>query len=300
MNFFVTGGTGFIGKRLTKALADEGHNLTILTRSLQGKTSTDQIQYVEGDPKQPGSWQKLVEKSDIIINLVGETIGQRWTDEVKIRLRESRILPTKNIVDAIPPGKNITLMSTSAVGYYGFYEDEEIYEDAPPGNDFLAQLAYEWESEALKAKDKGARVIITRFGVVIGENGGLLDKLIPIFKSYLGGPIGSGNQWFSWVYIEDLVRAYLFILNNPQLDGAFNITSPEPVRNKEFTKALAKALNVFAFFPVPAFGVRITFGDFADYVVRGQKVIPKRLLDLGFKFMVPDIYDALQRAVSQK
>ncbi len=300
MNVFVTGGTGFIGKRLTKTLLIEGHNLFVITRSLEGKTNTKQITYIEGDPKVTGNWQKVLENCDIVINLVGETIGQRWNDEVKKRIRESRILPTKNIVDAIPSGKKITLISTSAVGYYGFHKDEEIDESYAAGNDFLAQLALEWENEALKAKDKGARVVITRFGVVIGEDGGLLEKLIPIFKGFLGGPIGSGNQWFSWVYIEDLIRAYMFILNSPHLEGAFNITSPMPVRNKEFTKALAKALDVFAFFPVPHFALKVAFGDFADYIVNGQKVIPKRLLDLGFRFEVADIYEALRRAVSQK
>ncbi len=293
MNIFVTGGTGFIGKRLCRAFADEGNRLYILTRNTEGKTDTENIKYIKGDPKHPGDWQKIITDVDVIVNLVGETIGQRWNEEVKKRIRESRITATKNVVDAIPTGKKITLMSTSAVGYYGFHEDEEVTEDFPSGQDFLARVAADWEAEALKAKDKGARVVITRFGLVIGEKGGLLEKLVPIFRTNLGGPLGTGNQWFSWVFIDDLVRAYLFILKRPELEGAFNITSPNPVRNKEFTKALAKALDVFAFLPVPHFALKLVLSDFADYVIKGQRVIPKRLIDLGFKFEVSEIYDAL-------
>lgn len=299
MNIFVTGGTGFIGKKLTKALIEQGHKLFILTRSKSGKVDTENINYVEGNPSIPGDWQNYIKECDAIVNLVGETIGQRWNDEVRKRIRESRVTATKNIVSAIPENKNITLMSTSAVGYYGFHQDEEIDETFPPGDDFLANVAKDWEAEALKAKEKSARVVITRFGLVLGENGGLLEKLIPIFKSFLGGPIGNGNQWFSWIYIDDLVKAYLFLLNSKDLEGPFNITSPKPIRNKEFTKALAKALNVFAIFPIPPFAIKLAMGDFAEYSIKGQRVIPKRLLELGFKFDVPDIYEALTRIVGK-
>lgn len=299
MRIFVTGGTGFIGKYLTKELIKKGYQLYIATRSLGGKVNTESIEYIKCDPQIPGDWQKYVEKSDIIVNLIGENIGQRWTEEVKKRIRDSRVLSTKNIVEAIPSGKNVTLMSTSAVGYYGFHGDEELDENSPAGDDFLARVAFEWETEALKAKEKGARVVITRFGLVIGEDGGLLAKLIPIFKSYIGGPIGSGNQWFSWIYIRDLIRAYLFILENPQLHGTFNLTSPKPVRNKEFTKALAKSLGVFAIFPVPPLAIKLIMGDFYEYVSKGQKVLPKRLLQLGFNFETPDIYEALKLALTK-
>lgn len=299
MNIFVTGGTGFIGRKLTDALIKEGHKLYILTRSKSGKIDTDNKIYIEGNPAISGNWQNYIKECDVIVNLAGETIGQRWNDEVKKRIRDSRINATINIVSAIPENKPMTLMSTSAVGYYGFHGDEEIDESFPPGDDFLATVAKDWEAEALKAKEKNVRVVITRFGIVLGENGGLLEKLIPIFKSFLGGTIGDGKQWFSWVYIDDLVKAYLFLLNSRDLEGPFNITSPQPVRNKEFTKALAKALNVFAIFPIPPFAVKLAMGDFAEYSIKGQRVIPKRLLELGFKFDVPDIYEALTRVVGK-
>lgn len=297
MKIFITGGTGFIGKRLSRALLEQGHELYILTRSKAGKIDSEKIKYIEGNPIYPGKWQEYVKDCDMVANLVGETIAQRWNEDVKKRIRESRIIATKNVVDAIPNNKDFTLISTSAVGYYGFHEDEEIDESFPAGNDFLANVAKDWEKEALKAKEKSTRVIITRFGLVIGEGGGLLEKLIPIFKSYSGGPIGKGKQWFSWVYIEDLIRAYIFLINRKDLEGPFNITSPKPVRNKEFTKALADALGVFAILPIPSFAVKLVLGEFAEYSIKGQKVIPKRLLELGFKFDVPNILDALKLVV---
>lgn len=298
MKIFVTGGTGFVGRRLCQALINEGHKLYILTRSKTGKADSDEVTYLEGNPSIAGDWQNYIKDCDAIVNLVGETIGQRWNEEVKKRIRESRVTATKNIVSAIPENSNITLISTSAVGYYGFHEDEEIDETFHPGTDFLANIAKDWEAEALKAKTKNVRVVITRFGIVLGENGGMLEKLIPIFKSFLGGPIGTGNQWFSWIYIDDLVKAYLFLLNSKDLEGPFNITSPNPVRNKDFTKALAKALNVFAIFPIPPFAIKLAMGDFAEYSIKGQRVIPKRLLDLGFKFNYADIYSALIKTIS--
>ncbi len=297
MKIFVTGGTGFIGKKLTKALIDKGHKLYILTRSRTGKTDSESITYIEGNPIYPGNWQNFIKECDLVVNLVGETIGQRWNEEVKKRIRESRVVATRNIVEALPSKKNFTLISTSAVGYYGFHDDEIIDESFPPGNDFLASVAKDWESEALKAKEKGARVIITRFGLVIGEGGGILEKLIPIFKMYAGGPIGNGKQWFSWIYIDDLIKAYLYILDSQELEGPFNITSPNPVRNKDFSKALAEALGVFAIFPIPKFAVRLALGEFAEYSIRGQRVVPKRLLDLGFKFDVPHISEALKKVL---
>lgn len=297
MRIFVTGGTGFIGKKLTKVLALQGHELYILTRSKAGKTDTENIKYIEGNPISSGNWQNLIGDCDLVANLVGESILQRWNEDAKKRIRDSRIVATKNIVDAIPAGKKLTLISTSAVGYYGFHEDEIIDESYPPGNDFLANVAKDWEKEALRAQEKGARVIITRFGLVIGEGGGILEKLIPIFKSYAGGPIGDGMQWFSWVYMDDLIKAYLFLINSKELEGPFNITSPNPVRNKDFSKALAKALNVFAIFSVPPFAIKLALGEFAEYSIKGQRVIPKRLLELGFQFDVPDIFDALKRVV---
>jgi uncharacterized protein (TIGR01777 family) len=185
------------------------------------------------------------------------------------------------------------------VGYYGFCGDEELTEESPHGEDFLAQIAVEWEGEALKARDKGARVAITRFGIVMGEKGGVLSQMIPLFNKYIGGPIGSGKQWFSWVHIKDLAEAFTFLLKHPEISGPVNICSPNPVRNEDLAKALGKALHRPSFIPAPAFMVKLALGEFGSVILEGQRVIPKRLLDSGFAFQYPEIDKALQEIVVQ-
>ncbi|MGZ3539197.1 MAG: TIGR01777 family oxidoreductase, partial [Thermodesulfobacteriota bacterium] len=192
-----------------------------------------------------------------------------------------------------------TFISTSAVGYYGFHGDEELNEDSPPGADFLARIAVEWEEEALKPKDKGVRVVITRFGIVMGEKGGALSQMIPLFKKYIGGPIGSGKQWFSWVHIKDLAEAFAFLLKHPEISGPVNVCSPNPIRNRDLAKALGKALHRPSFMPAPAFMVKLVLGEFGSVILKRQRVIPRRLLESGFSFQYPDIEKALQGVVGQ-
>lgn len=300
MRILMTGGTGFVGRQLTSRLVQEGHEVTILTRSLKGERETPKgVSYLEGDPTKKGSWQGEIRNHDGLINLAGASIFSKWTEEHKKAIRESRILTTQNIVEGIPSPleKPFHLFSTSAVGYYGFCGDEELTEESPPGNDFLARIAIEWEGEALKAREKGARVVITRFGIVLGEKGGALSQMIPLFKKYIGGPIGSGNQWFSWIHIKDLAEAFVFLLNHPEISGPVNVCSPQPVRNKELAKALGKALHRPSFIPAPAFMVRWVLGEFGSVILEGQRVIPKRLLESGFKFQYPDIHQALQSII---
>jgi len=203
---------------------------------------------------------------------------------------------TQNIVEGRPscPQKQFTLFSTSAVGYYGFCGDEELTEESPNGDDFLARIALEWEGEAWKARDKGARVVITRFGIVMGEKGGALGQMIPLSKKYIGGPIGSGKQWFSWVHIKDLSEAFAFLMKHPEISGPVNICAPNPVRNKDLAKALGKVLHRASFMPAPGFMVKLVLGEFGSVILEGQRVIPKRLLDSGFAFQYPDIDKALQ------
>jgi hypothetical protein len=236
-----------------------------------------------------------------VINLAGASIFSKWTEEHKKAIRESRVNTTQNIVEGIPPQsqKQFTLFSTSAVGYYGFCGDEELVEDSPPGNDFLARIAKEWEGEALKAREKGARVVITRFGIVMGEKGGALSQIIPLFKKYIGGPIGSGKQWFSWVHIKDLAEAFAFLLKHPEISGPVNVCSPKPVRNKDLAKALGKALHKPSFIPAPGFMVKLVLGEFGSVILEGQRVIPRKLLENGFVFQYPDIHEALQGIVGQ-
>ena len=302
MKILITGGTGFVGTQLTSRLIKDGHEVTILTRSLKGaKGSSPGISYLEGDPTKKGPWQEAIKNHDAIINLAGASIFSKWTDEHKKAIRESRVSTTQNIVEGIPsnPSKKITLFSTSAVGYYGLCGDEELTEDAPPGNDFLARIAVEWEGEALKAKEKGARVVITRFGIVMGEKGGSLSQMIPLFKKYIGGPIGSGKQWFSWVHIKDLAEAFAFHLKHSEISGPVNVCSPNPVRNKDLAKALGRALHRPSFIPAPAFMVKLALGEFGSIILEGQRVIPRRLLESGFVFQSSDIEKALQSIVGQ-
>jgi len=302
VKILITGGTGFVGKQLTSRLIQDGHEITILTRSLKGaKGASPGIFYLEGDPTQKGPWQEAIKNHGAVINLAGASIFSKWTEEHKKAIRESRVSTTQNIVEGIPshPETMITLLSTSAVGYYGFCGDEELVEDSPPGNDFLARIAKEWEGEALKARDKGARVVITRFGIVMGEKGGALSQMIPLFKKYIGGPIGSGKQWFSWVHIKDLAEAFAFLLKHPEISGPVNVCSPNPVRNKDLAKALGKALHRPSFMPAPGFMIKLVLGEFGSVILEGQRVIPKKLLKNGFVFQYPSIEKALQGIVGQ-
>lgn len=298
MKVFVTGGTGFIGTYLTHKLVENGHQLTLLTRQIRrDRPLPSGAEYLEGDPTQKGSWQDRVADHEVIVNLAGTSIFRRWTKSAKKAIRESRILTTQNLVDALSSrqGMNTIFLSTSAVGYYGFREDEDLDEESPPGQDFLATLTVDWESIAMKAENFGARVVPTRFGIVLGKNGGALKQMLPMFKWYLGSPLGNGKQWFSWIHIDDLANIYLYLIGEQGFTGPVNCTAPHPVRNMELTKALGEALRRPTFMPaVPAFAMKIIMGEFGSILVKGQKVFPKRLLGKGFHFRFPEMRGALQ------
>jgi uncharacterized protein len=252
---------------------------------------------VEGDPTEPGSWQEKVPGHEILINLAGASIFRRWSDAEKRLIHDSRIQTTTHLVQALGPrkGAKTTLLSTSAVGYYGFHGDEMLNEDTPAGTDFLATVAREWEAAAMSAKEMGVRVVLCRFGIVLGSGGGALGEMVPLFKKGLGSPLGSGDQWFSWIHRMDLVRIFLFLLEREDLSGPFNCTAPEPVRNKELTKALAKVLEKPTFMPsVPGFIIRMVKGEFGNVLLKGQRVMPEKLLKAGFQFHYPNISNALR------
>ena len=302
MKIFITGGTGFVGVQLVSRFIQDGNKVTILTRKLRRVRRTlPEISYLEGDPTEKGPWQEAIKGHDVVINLAGASIFSKWTEEQKRAIRQSRVSTTQNIVEAIPSHteRKMTLFNTSAVGYYGLHGDEELDEDSPTGTDFLARIAVEWEGEALKAKDKGARVVITRFGIVMGEKGGALSQMIPVFKKYIGGPIGSGKQWFSWVHIKDLGEAFAFLLKHPEISGPVNICSPHPIRNRDLAKALGKVFHRPSLIPAPAFMVKLVLGEFGSVILEGQRVIPRRLLESGFVFQYPDIEKALKDIVGR-
>jgi uncharacterized protein (TIGR01777 family) len=295
MKIFVTGGTGFVGKTLALALIRTGHEVSILTRSGKGETSG--VSWIEGDPTQKGKWQEAVKEHGVIINLAGASLFSRWTEEAKRMIRDSRILTTRHLVEAMDGGKGKTLFSTSAIGYYGFHGDENLTEDSPAGGDFLAFLAKDWEAEAKEAEKKGCRVVITRFGIVLGEKGGALGQMIPLFNKYVGGPLGSGKQWFSWIHIEDLTRAFLFLLEHPEISGPVNFTAPNPVRNKELAQWLGRILGRPAFLPAPGFMLRLVLGEFGSILLEGQRVLPQKLVQAGFQFSYPEIDRALRQVI---
>lgn len=302
MKVFITGGTGFVGTYLSRELAQAGHTVTILTRR-ERPPSPDQpaISFLTGDPTQEGSWMAAVPEHDWIINLAGASIFNRWTEALKKEIMESRVRTTRNLVTALAEGDlNQLFCSTSAVGVYGPRGEEELTEDSPLDAGFLGEVARNWEGEALKAQGLGIRVVITRFGVVLGKNGGALGQMVPMFQKFLGGPIGSGLQWFSWMHQQDQARAFQFIQEHPEISGPVNFTAPNPVRNQDLTKALGRVLHRPTVVAAPAFMVRLVLGEFADTLLTGQKVFPQRLLNAGFKFNFPTIAAALADLLGQR
>jgi uncharacterized protein (TIGR01777 family) len=297
MKILMTGGTGFVGTTLTRELTAKGHSVTVLMRKVESVKGLPMgANSLEGDPTIRGAWQERVPEHEAFINLAGSSIFTRWTDEAKRSIRESRLLTTRHLVEAMAPrkGKETHLFSTSAVGYYGFHGDEDLIEESPPGTDFLATLAREWEAEAVKAKEHGARVVLTRFGIVMGRNGGMLGEVVPLFRMFLGANLGSGSQWLSWVHEMDLARIFLFLLENRGIEGPLNCTAPEPVRNSEFTETLGKVLGVPTVLPpVPGFMLRLMKGEFGSVILKGQRVLPRRLLAAGFQFRYPTLQEAL-------
>jgi len=297
MKVFITGGTGFVGTSLAQKLAQEGHEVTVLTRSLKGQPAALQGgAYVEGDPTKKGPWQEKVAEQDVVINLAGASIFKRWNDEAKKLIWDSRIQTTKNLVEALlaRKDKETHLFSTSAVGYYGFHEDELLDESSPSGEGFLAALSREWESAAVKTKDSGVHVTVMRFGIVLGRRGGALQQMIPAFKWWMGSPLGSGNQWFSWIHEQDLVDIFLYLIKQKKITGAVNCTAPNPVTNRELTQVLGEVLAKPTFMPaVPGFLMSLILGEFGSVLLKGQRVVPKRLLDSGFRFSFPDLRSAL-------
>jgi uncharacterized protein (TIGR01777 family) len=298
MRVFITGGTGFVGNTLTNMLIEHGYGVTVLTRAITKDRGLPQgMSFLEGDPTQEGLWQESVGDHEIVINLAGASIFRRWTHSNKRAIRYSRILTTQNLVKALSTrkGKETLLLSTSAVGYYGFRADKEVDESSPPADDFLASLTHEWEDSALKAEKLGVRVLLCRFGIVLGTKDGALKRMLPLFKWYLGSPLGNGEQWFSWIHQQDLANIYLFLINQKDISGPINFTAPHPVRNKEMTKILGEVLKRPTFMPhVPGFMLKLFLGEFASTLLEGQKVLPKRLLDMGFHFKFSNIHDALQ------
>ncbi len=294
MKILITGGTGFVGSHLSRDCLKGGHEVTILgTSARSGADADPRLHHVAADTTVPGDWQEHAAGADLIFNLAGRNIFKRWSRRYKNQIRDSRILTTRNVVDALSSHKPAVLISTSAVGYYGHCGDTELNEESPPGHDFLSRLAVDWEAEAAKAAAKGARVVVTRFGIVLGRDGGALAKMIPAFRSYVGGPLGRGRQWFPWIHIQDLLHALNFVAARPDLKGPFNLCAPFPVTNAQMADALGQALGRPARLAVPAFMLKMTMGELGEALLSSQRTLPANLLAAGFEFGFSRIQAAL-------
>lgn len=299
MKITVTGATGFIGKRLVERLLEQGHAVHIVGRTARTPLPSN-VQFslwnaVAGEPP-----AECVMEADAVVHLAGEPVSQRWTPEVKRRIWSSRVDGTRHLVQALArrPAPLPVLVSASAIGYYGSRGDEILTEESPPGAGFLAELGAAWEREALQAAALGTRVVLPRIGIVLGLGGGALAVMLPPFRAGLGGRIGDGCQWMSWIHLDDLVNLLLFALENEALRGAVNATAPNPVRNAEFTQTLARVLRRPALFPVPLFALRLLFGEMSEVMLASQRVLPKAAEAAGFKFSFPDLGPALKHLLA--
>jgi len=293
----VAGGTGFIGSALCTRLLGEGHSLAILSRAPSPGTTAANKRSLRWDPPAAGEWERALEGADGVINLAGEPIAaKRWTQRQKEKIRSSRVETTRALVAAIQRAreKPKVLINGSAVGYYGPHGDESLAEEGGPGGDFLARVCMEWEDEARKAERYGLRVIRLRTGIVLGRGGGALAKMTPPFKFFVGGPLGSGRQWMSWIHLEDEVGLILALLRNTGAHGAVNATAPNPVTMRDFCRILGRVLHRPSWTPVPAFALRLLLGEMADMLLAGQRVLPAVAQKLGYTFKYPTLYEALQ------
>ena len=301
MRIVIAGGSGFLGSPLAETYAEESHDVRVLTRGLEAGESRHEsgtgvpgITRVGWKPDgQSGPWAAALDGADAVINLAGASIGdKRWTPQRKAELRDSRILATRSLATAIaaaatPPG---IFISASGVGYYGTSTDGDAKTEASqPGADFLAHLCEDWEAEARKAAREGMRIVTTRSGLVLERSGGALPKMMRPFRFFAGGRIGSGRQYMSWIHRLDWVEMVRWIVQTPEASGPFNLTAPHPVTNREFARALGRSLKRPALLPAPTFALRIALGEFANYVVTGQRVIPTQAQRLQYHFRYPEL-----------
>jgi len=302
MKVAISGATGFVGRRLVQRLQAEGHQILVLSRNLEkAKSAFPNLEVVAYNPTESGTWQQSLSGCDGVVNLTGEPIAEkRWTADQKQEILESRRLSTQKIVEAIALAnpKPSVLVNASAIGYYGTSQTATFDESANPGNDFLSQVCQVWEAEAQKVTSSGTRLVILRLGIVLGM-GGALAKMLPPFKLFAGGPLGTGQQWFSWIHQEDLVSLILVALTRPDMEGVFNATAPNPVRMAEFCNTLGEVLHRPSWLPVPGFALEALLGDGATVVLEGQQVLPKQTLSQGFNYQYPTLKLALENILSQ-
>ena len=300
MKVAVTGATGTIGRAVVHELVERGDDVVALTRDAS-RADLDGVEVVEWRaPKEEAAPAAAFAEVEGVIHLLGEPVAQRWSDDAKREIRDSRVLGTRNLIAGMrSAGPRLSvLVAQSAIGYYGSRGDETVDESADPGSDFLASVVVEWEAEVSKgASELGLRAPRCRTGVVLSPSGGALAKMLTPFKLGVGGPVAGGDQYLPWIHIDDVVGALLFALDNERADGPINVTAPEPVTNRDFSKALGRALHRPAVMPVPGFAIRLLYGEMAIIVTTGVRAKPSRLQELGYTFRAPELDGALEASL---
>lgn len=308
MRIVIAGGTGFLGSPLAEVYAEEGHDVRVLTRSLppgqsrhESGTGVPGVTSVGWAPDgQTGPWAAVLDGADALINLAGESLaGRRWSEKRKTDLRDSRIFPTRSLVAALAASASSSpppvFISASGTGYYGPSGSEVKTEESPAGSDFLARLAEDWEAEARKAERPGVRVVLLRNGVVLERSGGALPKMITPFRYFAGGPMGSGRQYMPWIHRIDWLEMVRWIVETPEVTGPVNATAPEPVTNRQFARALGRALGRPSLLPAPGFALRAILGEMATpLLLQGQRAVPAKAQTLRFHFRYPEINQAFR------
>ncbi|MBW7887220.1 MAG: TIGR01777 family protein [Bacteroidetes bacterium] len=303
MKIIITGGTGFIGTALCNLISREAHELVLFSRSIHPKKKLQQavVRYVQWNAGEEGEWQNEIEGASVVINLAGKNLFEhRWNKKIKKEIWNSRILATKKLVEAVQSARHKPelLISASAVGVYGNRGSELLNEQSSTGNDFLANLVAAWEKEAFNAEQAGVRVATPRIGLVLEKSGGIIERMLLPFKLCAGGPIGSGEQILSWIHMADVVRGIIFPIENKNFSGVYNLTAPNAVTMKEFSKIFGKILHRPSRLPVPKAALKILFGEAAEAIVSSQHAVPEKLLHAGFSFSFPEITSALENILN--
>lgn len=297
MRVIITGGTGLIGRVLAGELVAAGWEVIVLSRHPErAPQMSEGVRAEKWDGRTAQGWGGLADGAGAIVNLAGENIaGGRWTADRKRRIRESRLAAGAAVVEAVTAArqKPSVVVQASGIGYYGPYGDEPISEDGPPGTDFLGRLAVEWEASTAPVEAMGVRRVVVRTGVVLSREGGVLPRLMLPFRFFVGRRLGDGQQWVSWIHIADEVRAIRFLMENPNVRGPYNLTAPNPVTNAQLARTLGRVLGRPSWMPVPAPALRLLLGEMADALLTGQRAVPQRLLEAGFRFRFPELEAAL-------
>ncbi|MFW6182437.1 MAG: TIGR01777 family oxidoreductase [Chloroflexota bacterium] len=308
MHVIITGGSGLIGRALTDLLIGDGHEVIILSRSPGRLTDLPQgVRAVGWDSRSADGWGHLADGATAIVNLAAENLAgdgffpSRWTPERKRRIRQSRLDAGRAVVQAVEQVENKpeVLVQASAIGYYGTHKDKVISEEHPPGDDFLARLCVEWEESTAAVEEMGVRRAIARTGLVLSAEDGSLPRVLLPYKLFVGGPFGDGQQWWSWIHLQDEARAIRFLIDTEAARGPFNLTTPNPLTNDQFGRTLARVLGRPHYFPVPGFLMRALFGEVSMVVLEGQRVIPQRLQEMGFEFNYEQLQPALQDVLAE-